>query len=740
MMTGAEAIYMVKVWLQTAAMLLASGAAGGSIIWVFRNPQRPFLWLAAPLAGLSFLGGTVQILYYAFSTRLSTAVMVSWSGLVALTAVCLVRSGLKWSIGRKHLVAVFLVMIICSVWGVYVCNRTSIHAGEPTITVVEGSDMFGYAMVGDWLAHHTGAQHPRRDVAMETLQYANLFIEASRGTTFFLAATAGWIRGTTSLFSYDWFNGVVLAAAAMGFAGLFASRRTALYLLVAVALTTMWFTTARTGYLGKTLGYPGALMLVAFFLEAWSHPSTLKNWTACLFGPFAAFLVNPILPFLMLTLVCGGLLGSIILSWWWSRRQGGSGQNAKTVVREGVRALALWAGMALPSLVVHRISFTSGIPPYLLPWDFVIPVSLDLEAPALALVGKPWSAVLSAAFFLTAMILCWLALRGGQREALACLLCVGLIPLAFLLGQPGLYGFHGLIYPMVAAGVALLIAGGGVIWTPGLLLGLLVLLHVPQIWQSWKRYLPGKDGQSTAMAYRESDVKKLKKRIGRAEVDLCTSHFMESLLVLTELACFDVPVRLRSPAWDITLANWAKVAGCPPLPEWPPKARYSIKETRAFSPPGTKKMGFGRLKLCEDEKVITTVGVRIPTAVSSVVHGGGTPGYWLDTKPTGIEIHNGTGTPAPVIFKMLVQRNPQAGQVRELNFGMGSQRGKIPLAEDQDRSLVELPLQLPAGATVLELSIPEGSSGAGAVPVGMGAVQVTRLELEPRFPEERQQQ
>jgi hypothetical protein len=718
---------MLNLWLQTIGALLALGVAGWSVIWVFRNPQRPFLWLAAPLVGLPLLGGVVQILYYALSTRLSTAVWAGWVSLAALSIVCVVRAW-RPQISRKHLIAAAVTVLIASVWAVYVCNHSAIRAGEPTIMVTDGSDMFGYAMVGDWLATRTGAQLPRHDEVLEALQYANLFVDGSRGNTFFLTAIAGWWRETTSLFSYDWFSGVVLAAAAMGFTGLFATRRSTLWLLLLVALSTAWLTVARTGFLGKTLAYPCALMLVAFYVEAWTRPSRLKILTACLCAPFAAFLVNPLLPFLVLTLACGGTVFSTLLVRWWNGKQEQNDEKQEAPVgRLLFRAVALWAGMGLPAFVAHRIFYEAWYPPYRTPWDFAIPVSLDLESPALALVGTPWTHVLSALFMLVILALSWMALRARNREALACLACAGLVPLAFVLGQSGLYGFHGLIYPMTAAGAALLV-GSSASLAPPILLGLLVVLHVPQIWHSWHRYVLGK--HYLVIVHTQSEANKLKRRVKGGDVDVCTSHYADTHLVLAELLVAGVKVHLRSPSWETSLADWAKSAGCPP-PTLPPKSKYTINELRAFSPPGTKRMSTSRLKLSEDQNAVAILGIRTSRPDAYRSFEGGRTSYWLDDQPAVVEIHNGTGAKVSTALRMRAAPNPARGEVDEILFEVQDQQGRIPLPKTDGSAVVDLPLELQSGTTMIKLWVP-GNNARKDMPSltpGEGDLLVDRVQL-----------
>ncbi|HZY85057.1 MAG TPA: hypothetical protein VFE78_09520, partial [Gemmataceae bacterium] len=172
------------------------------------------------------------------------------------------------------------------------------------------------------------------------------------------------------------------------------------------------------------------------------------------------------------------------------------------------------------------------------------------------------------------------------------------------------------------------------------------------------------------------ELEALRAGVGDEAVDVSLGDYRDSLPVLSELACRGTAVRLRAPAWELTLANWAAGVGCPPPNATAPKARFSITEREAFAPPGSVRYRGRRLQLCEDGDAVTFGAVRRAQAV--VRDERGRPGYWLGNGPTVVEVHNGTGTAAAVRFRAEGRcgpANPLAGR-RTLRYRLGGQEGR----------------------------------------------------------------
>src|SRR4029078_13439118 len=119
-------------------------------------------------------------------------------------------------------------------------------------------------------------------------------------------------------------------------------------------------------------------------------------------------------------------------------------------------------------------------------------------------------------------------------------------------------------------------------------------------------------------------------------------------IILAELASQGTKVLLRSPAWERTLANWARFVGCPAPANLPPKGRFSIVEVTAFAPPGTVRFQGRRLKLVEDSTAVTFVAVRKAQAMCRDQFS--RPGFWMGAAPTLFDLHNGTGAEVAIRF------------------------------------------------------------------------------------------
>ena len=752
--------YGFVLWGQTLLALAALGLAGGWVLWPFRDSNRPYLWLAAPLAGLPALGLALLGLYYGLGLGLVPSLILGWHGLSATTGACLLRAlfeakasrragsgGLLRGDGgdkprRSLSLTALAVLAAGSLGATYYCNHASLRAGEPTLSCYEGSDQFGYSMIGDWLRHHSGRQRPQPSRLLDTLPYANLHLEGSRHAAFLLTASSATVRGTTCVFSYDWATGVALAAALFGLGGLYASGPVGLWLLLAAAATSAWTVLTRTGFLGKTLAYPGCLLLCFLYLEAWGRPSWGRVLATCLVAPGVAFSINPILP----PLVLGGLLAGLLVGLVAQRAAGcipavfdeDSGREGRCSPpsvgwRSCARAVALYLAVAGPAFLFHRLNYSSsGYPPYPYPWGLVIPASLDLDHPALRLIADTLMGKLLLALLAANGLLLVAAWRQRNLPAQALLLAGGLVPVARLLGLTQVYGFHGLLYPMTAAGAVLLLdrsgRSSGKLWPGGaavLLAVVLVGLHVPSAYLSGKRYLT-RTHACFPLVYKQSEMGKLRALVRGQRLDLCLGDVHDAHMVLVELGGRGTPINLLSPSWDVSLKNWALYVGytVPPLP---PKARYQIVERSAYAPPGTVRDRSDHFQLIEDGTAITFRTVQSPQLMTQDENR--RPGFWQGHAPTAVEICNGTGHTANVHFLAEGRPGPAVADLsrRIVRYRFGNRQGMALLGPTGWQ--LDVPLRLPPGSHVLSLSAEDGPA-----PLRSGAAEpllrLTNLRLE----------
>jgi hypothetical protein len=289
----------------------ALGLLGGWALAPFRRADRPFLWLAAPLAGLAVLALALCPLYFACRLPLPWCLAVAGPPLAAATIILLAR---RWRAGGRVEGWPWAAAAVLAVSAVFTLgsNATAVRRGEPTVCMREGTDAVGYSLFADWFLQHPGEKPPYGpEWPNQAFIYADW--DDTRPGAFLLAAAAAWLRGTTALFSYDWANGVALACAALGLAGLFASGRRGLLLLLAAAALSHWFPASRCGYFGKTLAYPGCLMLGYLFWEACRRPGGARMLTAGLVSAGVCLCLHPMVPQAVLGLLLAGLGLSLVV-------------------------------------------------------------------------------------------------------------------------------------------------------------------------------------------------------------------------------------------------------------------------------------------------------------------------------------------------------------------------------------------------------------------------------------------
>ncbi|MCI0702113.1 MAG: hypothetical protein L0241_13600 [Planctomycetia bacterium] len=699
---------------QALLALLALGLCGGWVLRPFRRADRPYLWLAAPLAGLFALGGVLVVLYFGARLPFRWCLWMSFCVNALATIVCLVRGQLQLpSIWQRTVATV--VVLGAAYWGTVSCNKMSIDHREPTLTAMDGSDMFGYAIVADWLRNHSWSDPPRSNQVFELVPYLNLTLDGGRPLAFVLAASAGEVRGTSSLFSYDWAAGVILSAALLGFGGVFASNSLTLVLLVAGAGTSNWLANARSGYFAKSITYPGAILVAGLFLTTVKQFTWPRFATLAALGFAVAFSIAPVFLAVALGVVACCFIGSLALIYPFNRWRDSSISFRAEVFRPGVLALLVFIATVGPAFALHYSSKERiGVPRVPMQWSVVIPVSLDLEPPALPLLKPETERKLLDACFALLVVLAGIALWHRQPTALALIGCVSVIPGSWLLGVPLLHTFQGMLYPLTLAGAALLVAPLAQARWGYVRVGLLVVLiastvalRVPQIRATADRYLYS--AQPHRAVLRASETQALRAAVGTNGVDVPLGHYADSHLVLAELVAQNIPVHLREPAWDRSLKNYTRVTKCPPPDLLAPKARFALLERNAYSPPGSERWVGSRLKLVEDRDTVTVLG--ISGTQEMIWDTNGRPGVWIGNTPTTFLIHNGTGQMQFIRLLADTSAGPAHPDRtrRTLVYRLGDQSGKLWVPNENQAAI---PLRLAVGLNKVELFIEESADPA----------------------------
>ena len=723
---------------QTLLALLALGSAGGWALWPFRRADRPYLWLAAPLAGLLTLGGTLGVLYFFAGLPFRWCFGVGLAFNSIATVACLVRGRPELPpLGRRVLATV--VVTCAAYWGTVSCNKTSIDAREPTIAAMDGSDMFGYAITADWIRAHPWAHPPSATEPFEVMLYANLYRDAGRPLSFLLAAAAAEARGTSALFSYDWASGVILSAALLGFGAVFATNPLMLVLLVAGGGVSNWLANARTGYFARSIAYPSTILLAGLFLSVvgrftWSRGATLAG-----LGAAAAFALAPVFVAAALGMVAGCYLGALLVTYPIARPVvNADGQERpatfrRDVLRVGALAALAYAVTVGPAFAIHYTTRPVGVPSAPANWPVVIPVALDLEPPAMPLLKPETEKKLLYACAAVLLVFAGIAVRHRQPVALALVCCALVVPISWALGQNLLHTFQGIVYPLTLAGAALLAAPLAAVRWGAARVAILTLLavgtiglRVPQARATADRYLYSV--QQHRSIVRQSDAVAIRAAVGDEAVDVALGHYADNHTALAELVARGVQVRLRSPGWDRSLRNWARAVECPEPDLLAPKCRFSLVERNAYAPPGTERYVGTRLKLIEDRdavSVLSVLGVQDMTWDQER-----RPGVWIGNTPTTFLIHNGTGQERSV--RLLGQTSAGSAhpdrERRTLRYHLNGQTGQLSLPKENDATI---PLRLAPGLNHVELSVLEAADPPPKPKQPVALLEFRNWRLEP---------
>lgn len=270
-----------------------------------------------------------------------------------------------------------------------------------------------------------------------------------------------------------------------------------------------------------------------------------------------------------------------------------------------------------------------------------------------------------------------------------------------------LFTFQGVLYPFTLAGIALLkVRAGSSIRANRASAAIAVLvvgaiaLRVPQVWATADRYVFSQD--SPRMIVRQSDFAAIREQVGDDAVDVAVGLYADNHAALSELAAQGTDVKIRSPAWDRSLKNWARVANSSESDLFAEKSRYSLIERNAYAPPGTERFIGGRLKLIEDREAVTILGILNTQEMTWDKNW--KPGIWIGNDPITFLIHNGTGRAQAVRFRANTRQLANATRPEHwtLHYQLETQAGALVLPGE---NLAVLMLNLAPGLNHLALSV-----------------------------------
>src|SRR5262245_19689169 len=261
------------------AAILALGLAGGLAVLPFCERRR-FVVLLAPMCGLLLLPIPTILIYSAIQISLLRATLITLTVLWVLTIASLMR----WRPTPEDLVVSLVLTLPVAALAVWISEISAILEGAPSFLFMHGTDQAGYAQLADWLLTHSATQPPALAPDRPYESWPNLMLnDDPRLGSFVLLAMTAAARGTSGLFAYDSACAIALVVAVLAVAAVYARTPLVLLLLTAALLTSVWFELGRAGYLGRVLGYPGALFI--FGLLATSPKLSL--WSVATLALFA---------------------------------------------------------------------------------------------------------------------------------------------------------------------------------------------------------------------------------------------------------------------------------------------------------------------------------------------------------------------------------------------------------------------------------------------------------------------
>jgi hypothetical protein len=434
-------------------------------------------------------------------------------------------------------------------------DAATIRLHGPSILYIDGSDQGGYAHVADWLNAYGIDHWPREspDWPYESWP-AYMFAIDPRFGAYSLLAIIADLRGTSAIFSYDVACAIIITAATLGVAAMFAQSSSLAIFLALGLFVSHWFDYAHTGYFGKLIGYPATLLLCGLTLNSLRSPSIEK--ISILMAISAA--VGMMHSGTATAFVCAPIFGIalVAIAIW---------RDDRTQISTAIILCVLVSAMPLLASGVIARPLAGGYPDYKLPWSYIIPRILDLENQGVALSGlspawvqaqvvvaiAAWTALLALAVHYRNV--CATALLGGPAILLLGIIAVGAGAVAFQL--------IGFFYPAIICGALVLVADGRGVRTITMTLAVLTIAQrVPRFVGATDRYALH---QYEPNLFSAAEVDRLVGEIGSQSVQIDVGVIQPAILLLIELGRHHLDLQWSERGWDTVLhyRHW-------PLPVW----------------------------------------------------------------------------------------------------------------------------------------------------------------------------
>lgn len=247
------------------AMLIGFSIASGFAVVPFRNTIKYAIFIS-PLAGILFLTLGTSTLYSLLQLTLVKAAMITFALCAIVTVIAFLSS--SYSLFKDIDYWIWLLIALVAIFVTYMTNYTSITFSHPGILFRDGTDHLGYAQLADWLNNHLAFNHPKATPEFPYQSWPEyMFQNDPRFGSLFTLGIISVLHGYSGTFSYDIACAVVLIAGFLAVSAVFARSPLTFALIFLGLLTTHWIDYSRSGYFGKILGYPSALLCVGLFFN-----------------------------------------------------------------------------------------------------------------------------------------------------------------------------------------------------------------------------------------------------------------------------------------------------------------------------------------------------------------------------------------------------------------------------------------------------------------------------------------
>lgn len=550
-------VYAANVGFLFAALVVLAGC-GWAVVAPFRDRLRYPLFVA-PLAGLLGVLPVTLGLYVLLKLPLALAGIAAIGLMLAAgaAALWLERPAVRW----RAIAGCFAVAGLACAFAVFWVMASTVRAGGPALVYLDGTDHLGYAYLADWLNGHLVTQPPVLDPGRPYDSWpALLFQTDPRFGSFALVALVSAVTGQSGMFSYDPAAALVHVAAVLAVAGVFARSPLTLGFLLAGLFTCHWFDYGRTGFLGKSIGYPATLAILGLVLATLSETEVrLSRLLALVMLCLAAAIVHSGAVVALLIGVIGG--GFLLVQGVVDRRADLPwrlpGLMRKGAVLAALGAIALMAGGTIARPLAVRY------PDWGVTWPYILPRIAELESQGVGLSnlgpGMLWAA--TGLVFAAWVLFAGVALARKLPEAVVVLVApLGLLASLYAVDAGAVtFQLIGIFYPLTLAGFALVLdalrdENNPARWVAPRIVGLTLAvasvvlgLHLFRFAGATGRYGGGQTPAAALFTRTEMDA--LASLVGRDRVEVEVTGPQPAIVLLVELGRRGVELQWSAEAW-----------------------------------------------------------------------------------------------------------------------------------------------------------------------------------------------